>query len=67
MIGDYVPYRATGRGKKEGDPVPGYFPPVIDPDTFYAAQGELKTPRPVSARPKGETRQPARRTVEKRD
>ncbi len=43
VIGEYVPYRATGRNRKEGEPVPGYFPPVIDPDTFFAVQGALKS------------------------
>jgi DNA invertase Pin-like site-specific DNA recombinase len=38
-IGDYVPYKCRGEGRKpQGEPVPGYFPPVVDEATFYAVQ-----------------------------
>jgi DNA invertase Pin-like site-specific DNA recombinase len=40
-IGEYVPYR--NRGDKAGTPVPNYFPPVIDPETFHAVQGAIAT------------------------
>ena len=39
-IGEYVPYRR----RKDGPaavPVPNYFPAVIDPDTFHAAQAAI--------------------------
>ncbi|VTS03785.1 resolvase domain-containing protein : Recombinase OS=Nitrobacter hamburgensis (strain X14 / DSM 10229) GN=Nham_0143 PE=4 SV=1: Resolvase: Recombinase [Gemmata massiliana] len=43
-IGDYVPYKCRGEGRKpQGEPVPGYFPPVIDEATFYAVQKGLET------------------------
>lgn len=43
-IGDYVPYRCRGEGRKpQGDPVPGYFPPVVDEATFYSVQKGFET------------------------
>ncbi|MCI0702210.1 MAG: recombinase family protein [Planctomycetia bacterium] len=43
-IGDYVPYKCRGEGRKpQGDPVPGYFPPVVDEATFYAVQKGFET------------------------
>ncbi len=43
-IGDYVPYKCRGEGRKpQGEPVPGYFPPVVDEATFYAVQKGLET------------------------
>ncbi len=43
-IGDYVPYKCRGEGRKpQGEPVPGYFPPVVDEGTFYAVQKGIET------------------------
>ncbi len=43
-IGDYVPYKCRGEGRKpQGEPVPGYFPAVVDEATFYAVQKGLET------------------------
>jgi DNA invertase Pin-like site-specific DNA recombinase len=43
-IGDYVPYKCRGEGRKpQGEPVPGYFPGVVDEATFYAVQKGLET------------------------
>ena len=47
-IGEYIPYK-TDRNKPNGDAVPGYFPPVVDRDTFYAVQGAMKTRAVVGA------------------
>jgi DNA invertase Pin-like site-specific DNA recombinase len=44
VLGDYVPYRCRTQGRKPtGEPVPNYFPPVIDADTFQRVQAGLKT------------------------
>jgi DNA invertase Pin-like site-specific DNA recombinase len=40
-IGEYVPY--AGRKDQAGAPVPSYFPAVIDPETFAAAQNAIAT------------------------
>lgn len=45
-IGEYTPHRATARtlpGVRPGDPVPDFYPPVIDPDTYHAAQAAIAT------------------------
>ena len=42
VVGEYVPYKCRSAGRKPpGESVPGYFPPVIDPDTFHAVQGVI--------------------------
>jgi hypothetical protein len=41
VLGEYIPYK-THRGKPAGKAVPGYYPAVIDEETFYAAQAALK-------------------------
>jgi DNA invertase Pin-like site-specific DNA recombinase len=42
-IGDYVPYRCRSEGRKpQGEPVPGYFPRVVEEATFYAVQQGLR-------------------------
>ena len=41
-VGEYVPYRTTKRADKPaGEPVPGYYPPVVDEETFHAARAAL--------------------------
>lgn len=40
-VGEYVPYK-TNRDKPSGDPVAGYYPAVVDQQTFYAAQAAMK-------------------------
>lgn len=43
-IGDYVPYKCRGEGRKpQGEPVPGYFPPVVDEAIFYTVQKGFDT------------------------
>src|SRR5262249_625770 len=43
-IGDYVPYKCRAEGRKpQGEPVPGYFPPVVDEATFYTVQKGFET------------------------
>ncbi len=39
-IGEYIPYRKRG-SKSSAQPVPNYYPPVIDADTFYAVRGAI--------------------------
>jgi DNA invertase Pin-like site-specific DNA recombinase len=41
-IGEYTPYAADGK-KPAGEPVPNYYPPVVDEATFYKAQAAIKT------------------------
>jgi DNA invertase Pin-like site-specific DNA recombinase len=42
-IGEYVPYQTTKRpDKPAGEARPGYYPAVVDEDTFHAVQGALK-------------------------
>jgi DNA invertase Pin-like site-specific DNA recombinase len=38
VIGEYQP---VSKGKKDGDPVAGYFPAVVDEETWLAAQSSL--------------------------
>jgi DNA invertase Pin-like site-specific DNA recombinase len=51
VIGEYEPHRlvydANGNKRREadGDPIEGYYPRVIDDNTFYAAQKALNTRR----------------------
>src|SRR5262249_4090390 len=44
-VGEYVPYR--NRKAKTGDPVPNYFPAVVDLATLPAANAALGNPRKV--------------------
>jgi hypothetical protein len=53
VIGTYIPHSTQFKDRKklrkaEGQPVPGYFPAVIDEDTFQRAQAlRLGTPSPL--------------------
>ncbi|MEX2375321.1 MAG: recombinase family protein [Dehalococcoidia bacterium] len=39
LLGEYQPYQGYGKDRTPaGDPIPGFFPQVIDKATFYAAQ-----------------------------
>ena len=39
VIGEYQPYhRVDGKREKEGDPIPHYFPQIIESVTFEAVQ-----------------------------
>ncbi|MBP3957789.1 recombinase family protein [Gemmata sp. G18] len=41
-IGEYVPYQTTKRPDKPvGEAVPGYYPAVVDEDTFHAVRAAL--------------------------
>lgn len=43
-IGIYQPYAKTSEGKREpaGDPVSGYFPAIIKPETFYKVRALMR-------------------------
>lgn len=42
VLGEYTPYRKRAReGMPVAEPVPNYFPAVIDPDKFHAAQAAI--------------------------
>lgn len=43
VIGEYQPHRKTG-GKRipEGDPIPAYFPPIMDKDLFDRVQAAIQ-------------------------
>jgi hypothetical protein len=44
LVGEYVPYTSTGRGRKpRGEPVPGYYPALIAEREFQSVQAALKT------------------------
>lgn len=54
VLGEYQPHtliQAEGTGKKrrvvDGEPVPNYFPSIIEPSTFYAVQ-DIRQQRRVS-------------------
>lgn len=40
VIGEFQPHRLDGDGKRvpDGEPIPNYFPAVVDPKTFHAVQ-----------------------------
>jgi hypothetical protein len=41
-IGEYVPYQTTKRSDKPvGEPVPGYYPAVVNEETFHAVRAAL--------------------------
>lgn len=43
VIGEYQPHKVVdGKRVPVGDPIPDYFPPVIDEDLFYQVQAVLK-------------------------
>jgi DNA invertase Pin-like site-specific DNA recombinase len=41
-IGEFTPYATNGK-QPAGEPVPGYYPPVVSEATFYAVQEALTT------------------------
>jgi DNA invertase Pin-like site-specific DNA recombinase len=41
-IGEFTPYATDGK-KPSGEPVPGYYPAVVDETTFYAVQEAMQT------------------------
>jgi DNA invertase Pin-like site-specific DNA recombinase len=41
VLGEYVPYKGRTGGTPVAEPVPNYFPPVIDADTFHAVQAAM--------------------------
>jgi DNA invertase Pin-like site-specific DNA recombinase len=56
LIGEYQPFsNRSGRRMKDGDPIQGYFPAVVDAATFYAARAagaerKAKDGRPAAHR-----------------
>jgi DNA invertase Pin-like site-specific DNA recombinase len=43
VLGEYQPMKAeAGKRQPCGDPIPNYYPPVIDRELYYAVQGMLK-------------------------
>jgi DNA invertase Pin-like site-specific DNA recombinase len=43
VIGEYQPYqRIDGKRLPAGDPIAGYYPPIVDVNIFYAVQEQLK-------------------------
>ena len=46
VIGEYQPYkRVDGKRQPEGDPIPGYYPSIVDTDSFFAVQEQMKALR----------------------
>jgi DNA invertase Pin-like site-specific DNA recombinase len=52
VIGEYQPYRKIGKKLlvPEGDPIPDYYPAVVDPDLFYTVQAGLDRNRATPGR-----------------
>jgi len=43
VIGEYQPHHMVeGKRQPIGDPIPGYYPAVVDTDSFYAVQEQMK-------------------------
>jgi len=43
VIGEFQPYKLVdGKRQPIGDPIPDYFPPVIDKELFYQVQAQLQ-------------------------
>jgi hypothetical protein len=51
-LGEYIPYASDSK-KPAGEPVPNYYPPVVDEATYYRAQAALKTRAAVGRGRKG--------------
>ncbi len=46
VIGQYQPCQGRGSERRPaGDPIDGYFPPVVSPDDYYAVQAQLRVRR----------------------
>lgn len=55
-LGEYQPHTGTHRNrnrKPDGDPIPNYYPPIIDNDIFWQALGATQGRRQAAAGRKG--------------
>ncbi|HCH1592808.1 TPA: recombinase family protein [Vibrio parahaemolyticus] len=55
VLGEYQPHKSVnGKREKDGEPIFGYYPPIIDPQTFRKAELAIRSRdrRPVSFRKK---------------
>ncbi|WP_081051546.1 recombinase family protein [Burkholderia diffusa] len=44
LLGEYQPHvRVNGKKVAEGEPIPNYYPAVVDPDLFYSVRGIRST------------------------
>lgn len=56
VLGEYQPHRGTHRGrnrKPDGDPIPDFYPAIVDEATFWRAQAATQGRRQRSAGRKG--------------
>lgn len=56
VFGEYQPH--TGRGstrRKDGEPIPAYYPEIVSEETWHAAQAALSSRRMKEGRPAKET------------
>lgn len=56
VLGEYQPHTGTHRNrnrKPDGDPIPNYYPPIIDNDIFWQAQGATQGRRQNAGGRKG--------------
>jgi DNA invertase Pin-like site-specific DNA recombinase len=54
VTGEFQPHRfVNGKRQPDGDPIPGYFPEIVDESTFYRAQQGLAQRRNRGAGRKG--------------
>jgi len=51
VLGEYQPYSGSKRRKREGEPIPNYFPAVVTEAEWYAAQAAKTTRAGSSGRP----------------
>ena len=56
VIGEFQPHKKTGRRREPvGDPIPNYYPPIIDEELFYRVQARIKENAQKSGRGGGRT------------
>jgi hypothetical protein len=51
VLGEFQPYKGSGRDRQAvGDPIAGYFPAIVNEQTFYAAQNAIASRRTMRGR-----------------
>ena len=54
VLGVFQPHKeVSGKRMPEGDPIPDYYPPIVDDELFWRARGSIKQRRRVGAGRKG--------------
>jgi DNA invertase Pin-like site-specific DNA recombinase len=56
VLGEYQPHKGRGsKKKKDGDPIPNYYPRIVEDSVWWAAQGSLDSRRGKGGRTAKET------------